>query len=932
MTAVSLQDALDRAGDAASAQISPSDVAATLDELLSAIEETRELVNKDLASAIERARMLCEISDAHHLSKAQAHARAVLAHGYNYANRFVEARTEASKSARIAQAIGDPLAEGRARMAIVHACAREGTFAEGLTEATKATRLFKDAGDPGWAARAQTNAGVLHRMSGNPTGAAELFRDALTFEGHDPTAQAQIRNNLAEALLDTGQFEQAETEFRRACKLLTEAEAWRLAAMGRGNLADLLGRQGRLAESLAEFETARRFFERDAALAELGRILIEQADVLRALGETEQAESAYRKAATLVSDAGLRAEHTRALLGLGLLLASDRPDEAARVLADADAISVELRNTATQSQIKLAQANALIAAGEPAAAIAIARSISNAHKPGHVEWLRAHIIASRAYVADGKPTDAIEHIESAFAKADELPIVRIELLHARALARREAGDRRGALADLRACCTTIERTRSSFAFARHRAALTHSRRDTYDDLIGTLLERRDEAEMREAFEMSEQARCRGWLEQLESGTAIAYESTDSDDVQLLSNLQRHRHSLNALYSQFDPASGASSALRDRIKTEEDAIEALESRLHSSRVGNAFSLNADGCESIANALEDHEGLVAFWHVGDQLIAFILRRHGIQTVECPCSPEHLSELVSGALFQIRRGLNRPGAAPSDRKRAGADRALRSLGEAIWDPIESSNALNDCPRLTIVPTGPLYAVPFPAVIGRHGSLVSHYDIAMLPSSELLPVLRGRQAPGDRALLVGVPDRAAPAIIEEIESLAQAVPGAKHLLSDDATWDAVRSESSEVAVLHLACHGTHHPDAPLASALKLADRWVTARDIMRLDLPGSVVVLSGCDTGRMDAAFGDEVQGLTRAFVAAGASALITTLWPAHDRATQGLMESLYTTAQKAGLGAASLRSALAQTQRTELHAGVHPALWAHLTFAGG
>ena len=136
---------------------------------------------------------------------------------------------------------------------------------------------------------------------------------------------------------------------------------------------------------------------------------------------------------------------------------------------------------------------------------------------------------------------------------------------------------------------------------------------------------------------------------------------------------------------------------------------------------------------------------------------------------------------------------------------------------------------------------------------------------------------------------------------------------------------------MVHLACHGVHDPENPLASALRLGDRWVTARDVMGMELRGSAVVLSGCDTGRLGTGYGEEVYGLARGFFVAGARSVVSTLWTAHDAQSRAVMEELHARSGNGG-GMGNLRSGLAAVMRDRITNGVHPAWWGHVCLLGG
>jgi len=137
---------------------------------------------------------------------------------------------------------------------------------------------------------------------------------------------------------------------------------------------------------------------------------------------------------------------------------------------------------------------------------------------------------------------------------------------------------------------------------------------------------------------------------------------------------------------------------------------------------------------------------------------------------------------------------------------------------------------------------------------------------------------------------------------------------------------------IIHLATHGQSRLDAPNFSYVRLADGQLNAIDAFSLDLQTcELVTLSGCETGLSLSGGGDEQLGLGRAFLAAGTSSLVISLWPVEDTATNELMKLFYNHLLKGESKVQALRTAQSQLLQDAASNYAHPYFWAAFRLVG-
>jgi CHAT domain-containing protein len=131
----------------------------------------------------------------------------------------------------------------------------------------------------------------------------------------------------------------------------------------------------------------------------------------------------------------------------------------------------------------------------------------------------------------------------------------------------------------------------------------------------------------------------------------------------------------------------------------------------------------------------------------------------------------------------------------------------------------------------------------------------------------------------------------------------------------------------VHIATHGYFRQDNPMFSAIGLGDSQLNLFDLYQLNLPAELVTLSGCGTGLNVVVGGDELLGLKRGLLYAGAEGVLLTLWDVNDQSTAEFMKLFYTRMKTSRNKAEALQSAMREIRE----AYPHPFYWAPFVLVG-
>ncbi|NNC79158.1 MAG: CHAT domain-containing protein [Acidimicrobiales bacterium] len=308
-----------------------------------------------------------------------------------------------------------------------------------------------------------------------------------------------------------------------------------------------------------------------------------------------------------------------------------------------------------------------------------------------------------------------------------------------------------------------------------------------------------------------------------------------------------------------------------------------------------------------------GTVLYQSLGEQLSAFVTTASGKTSfVPLEVTTDELASARRRLQSQWRRIADPRMRVHLDQLRPAAEQLLQDLYLRLFAPIEA--LLEPELPVIIIPVGSMSGIPFQALHDGLSYLIERREVHVAPSDGLASPHRPNST-----LVVGVPDSVAPEIEREVRQIADSTMGTL-LLSEAATKQSFADAIVDHDVVHIACHARFRPENPLMSALHLADGWLSADEIQHLPLDDKLIVLASCSSGLQGSVGEDETLGLPRAFLNAGASAVVMNLWPADDLVSVGLMTRFHT-----NLKALPPNQALRAAQLEMMYTHPHPLLWA-------
>jgi CHAT domain-containing protein/tetratricopeptide (TPR) repeat protein len=439
----------------------------------------------------------------------------------------------------------------------------------------------------------------------------------------------------------------------------------------------------------------------------------------------------------------------------------------------------------------------------------------------------------------------------------------------------------------------VERLRARIFSADARIGFQETSTTVFDELIDLAYEEyehtKDRSRVDELFTLIERAKSRV-LAELIADQRLSPPDVDRALILREAELLRREATIESRL-----ASGAASinlaaeldAVRSELEATWDRIATATTRgseyvdLRRARVVSATELRA-----AITAREPKAVVVNYYASPKRLIAITMQSDAAE--------------LDARSTEVGRAQIRDLVAVTPKDPPSIDRRLpfwqMDLPQLVVDPIR--DALTGYPVVILIPHDVLHGLPLHALAAKGKtpliSDVAGPTIAFAPSASILRHCLGRKTQASpTAFVLGAPDRPDEAPLRHAADEAVEVArvfGTEPVLGPAAKKATFIANAIKARSIHIACHNRFDPGDPLASALLLSDGDLTARDILGVELEADLVVLSACQSGVSGYRPGDELMGIVRALLIAGAPSIVVTLWNAYDETTSKLMRDFY------------------------------------------
>jgi tetratricopeptide (TPR) repeat protein len=867
-----------------------------LDEELFAkvIWALNRLVQTDRAVADRTIRYL--LPKAQQLGNKDWQARLLLAQSYLliFAGKGSQGLEANNAAVALLEDIGDEVRAARARAVRLSIYTRLGMMQPALAEVSKLEPLVEGLQDARTANVFALNASLLYLHLDRFEDAVRWCRRAidLSLQQNDADNVFNTYGNLATSLIALQRIDEALNCYELAIEYAHSNGMPKRAAVFVYNRAYLYFTQGRYREALEALTITRRDLEHEDY--DLGCIDLAESEILLESNLFEKAISLAESARERFRCVEAPHDMAQALTILGFSHGQlGHYEEADALLLEARTLFETRLNHARAALVDLYRARLLFEQGDTFTARQVAEQacVVFDHEKLIANATFVRLLVARCALIESDVAGAWKAARQAQAICERttLPWLSYQLDYLTGDLYRAEGNLAAAHDAYQEAVRHSEELRTNLTQEEHRLGFAHDKDKLFENLLHSCLNLPGPGALGEAFDALERAKSRTLTDLMTRSVSVVC---------------------------------AGALLRD---AEEQTTNDSFLQLYESA---AVSLPPASLEDVQKILEPDTALIEYFVVDGVIGAFVIRQGSVQVKR---DLGRLAEIQKRAdLLDFQFGRFRLGAdyvrSHSDNLMEAVLEHLRALHATLFRPLEDH--LAGCRRCIIVPHGPLHRVPFHALNDGNTYVIDNFSVAYAPSATVYGICAKRpRSSGRHPLIVGVEDAQIPQVAAEMESLRNLWPQAAVLQNESATFSNFSHGAETASIVHVATHAAFSHDNPMFSSIRLADRWMNVAEIYGLTMKADLVTLSGCRTGLGALQSGDEMIGLARGFLYAGARSLLVSLWDVHDDSASKMMRHFYEKVA-AGVGMSfALQSAMLATRET----APHPYYWGSFRLVG-
>ena len=879
--------------------------------ILQIADSVNRIAREDLAKAEDLAEAASHLADALEDDYCRARTGRAMGNVQVLRGHYPRALEIFQNALELFRTLGEELEEAATLSSSLQPLIYLGHYDEAFQKAREAQNIAERHHDELLLARLEINFGnIFHRQDRFSEAVQHYKRALLTLERlaqHRDCAVAAI--NMAVCYISLNDFRQAELAYQKA-RTVSEREGMpMLLAQADYNIAYLHYHRGEHNLAIHLYQQTRRYCEKVGDRYHGSLCDLDQAELYLELHLNREGSELAQQAFHSFEKMNMGYEAAKALVFLGIAAYQDRKSfRAVEILATAQERMSREQNLAWSAIISFYQALILEQEGRYYEALRHCKAAQSFYSkfPDSGKWALILSLRAALHLDIGEVEEAENWSRQAVACGEKLKsatlLTQAYWIRGRVDESRESsalkpyGWYSKSLQSLEAIPSRLRAEELKIPFRKNRL-------DLYESLVSLTLILSGPTNHAGVFELIEKAKSRDLAEQIAFRSNTATSSNKGRSV-LAEQVKALREELNWYYRRIDDfdlqtshnsITGRPQELRLAIRSREeslvktlDELHVTDEEFHEIQTGSIVPL-----ERIREVLSPDETIVEYYQARGFIYACVVGRDAlhVEQITTVDRVRSLLQKLEGHFSNCRLGED------EIRRFSGAlaESVITQLRAMHSELIETLSSYLTTKRLIIITDGFLNYLPFHAFFDGSQYLTERHVVSYAGSaSAYFLAQRKLVAQYEHDLVLG-----SDAIFAGNANAAQRVgavlPRSRALLDSQMSTKTLAQHGAGSRFIHIETRMESHPDNGVFSALFLGEDKMTVLDIFNLQLPCSLISLSGTGPGLRTSGKGEEINLFARGLLYAGAQSVLMPLWNVEGEPKAKFMETFYRIADR-------------------------------------